>query len=811
MARKWSAGSAQKRVMGAVLLATVATGPIMVAATVPALAQSEAGRTFTIPAQPLADALVLFGAQSGYQVTVDGATIRGVRTSGVSGTLSPAQALSQLLTGTGFTSRITGNVVTIVPAPQSVDGAILTGPLRVEETISTMPAQVEIGNLSPAYAGGQVARGGKVGLLGSRDNLDTPFNVTQYTSQFIEDQQAQNLGDVLSSDPSIRNTYSRGSGRDEFNVRGFTLFNYDVSFNGLYGLSPRNSSAMIGVERVEVLRGPNALLNGMAPSGSIGGAINLVPKRAEAEPINRLTASYVSDSQFGLHADVGRRFGEAQQVGVRLNALYRDGDTAPKNSREDLKATALGLDYQGERFRLEADANYQYRDTNARSGLLFPPSAGTTIPRAPDANGNFFPDWTYWQTDELSGMVRGEFDFSPNWTGFAAVGARSYDFESVQTSWLMIDGAGTIGAIPARLNEYMDSLTAEAGIRGQFATGMLFHRPVLSTSVLDQDSGQMRVRGSTIFSNLYTPSRIAQPSLATITHIPKVGTTDISSIALADTIATANDEVQLTIGLRHQKVETATFDGVTGARTAHYDKSATTPSVALTVRPTEYLALYGNYIEGLSQGPTAPSTATNAGQVFAPFTTKQYEIGAKIDLDGFGATLALFQINQPSSFVDPSTLFFDVDGNQRNRGIEFSVHGEVTEGVRLLGGIALTDGELTETAGGTNDGNTAPAVPKRQLNLTGEWDTPFIPGLTLNSSLIHTGSQFVDVGNTQKIGNWTRWDLGVRYAFLAGDHPLTLRGTVENVLNKDYWLSAAREGLTVGAPRTVLVSITADF
>ena len=82
--------------------------------------------------------------------------------------------------------------------------------------------------LPEAYAGGEVARGARIGLLGNRDFLDTPFSATSYTAKLIEDQQAQNIGDVLVNDPSVRNTYSRGAGRDEFNVRGFTLFNLSL-------------------------------------------------------------------------------------------------------------------------------------------------------------------------------------------------------------------------------------------------------------------------------------------------------------------------------------------------------------------------------------------------------------------------------------------------------------------------------------------------------------------------------------------------------------------------------------------------------
>jgi iron complex outermembrane receptor protein len=110
-----------------------------------------------------------------------------------------------------------------------------------------------------------------------------------------------------------------------------------------------------------------------------------------------------------------------------------------------------------------------------------------------------------------------------------------------------------------------------------------------------------------------------------------------------------------------------------------------------------------------------------------------------------------------------------------------------------------------------NDGNRAPAVPQFQFNAAAEWDTPFLPGLTLTARMLRTSRQYVDVGNTQEIPGWTRFDVGARYGFKANGTPMVVRATVENVFNKNYWQSAAREGLTVGAPLTVLLSVTAEF
>lgn len=784
--------------------ASAAWGPVAQAQPAQAGSGQAAGLLpFDIPAAPLNQVLTRLANESGILLAATPALVADRHSNGVRGRYSSQEALAQALAGTGLrATREAPNQYRLSALPES-EAAMLDSVTVTGNALSS--------GLPPVFAGGQVATGGRLGLLGNRDDMSTPFSATQYTSKLIEDQQAQNIGDVLVNDPSVRNTYSRGAGRDEFNIRGFSLYNYDVSFNGLYGVSPRNSSSLIGVERVEVLRGPNALLNGMAPYGSVGGSINLVPKRAGPDPLNRYTVSYIGDSQFGAHADLARRYGDSQEFGVRLNVAGSGGDLPMDGASEDLGAVALGLDYQSERFRIEGDINYQNRRTDARSGLLFAPPAGVEIGAAPDARRNFFPSWTYWKTKEWSGAVRAEYDLAPDWTVYGAVGARKHDFESLQTSWLMLDGEGNIGAVPARLNEALTSKTGEVGVRGRFQTGPLKHEPALSASVLDIDYSSARIRSSTVFSNIYHPADLAKPDIARPGDLPKTSETRLYSIALADTISFAEDRVQLIAGFRHQRIDSANFDAATGQRSSDYDKSAITPAFALTVRPTERLSLYGNYIEGLSQGGTAPEGSINAGEVFAPEISKQFELGAKYDFGQFATTVSAFQIDRPSSYLDPATQRYVSNGQQRNRGLELLVQGDAARGVRLLGGVAYTDARLTRTEGGVNDGNRAPAVPRFQFNASAEWDTPFVQGLTLTARVLRTSSQIVDVGNTQEIPGWTRFDVGARYAFNANGKPVVIRAMVENVLNKNYWQSAAREGLTVGAPLTVLLSVSTEF
>lgn len=264
--------------------------------------------------------------------------------------------------------------------------------------------------LPPVYAGGQVASGGRVGLLGNKDFMETPFSTISYTEKYIEDTQAQTITDVIAAtDPSVFSNGLKGTYSENYSIRGFNSNISDVSIGGLYGMAPYYRISPEMFERVEVLKGPSALLNGMPPGGSVAGSINLVPKRAGAEPLTRITGTYMSDAQFGGHLDVGRRFGEEQQFGVRFNSVYRDGDTATDHQRMKAELNALGLDWRGERARLSADlyeSEDRVRGQNRGIGL----AEGVPVPRPPKSDTLLNPDWGFVQTRDKGVIVRGEYD-----------------------------------------------------------------------------------------------------------------------------------------------------------------------------------------------------------------------------------------------------------------------------------------------------------------------------------------------------------------------------------------------------------------
>lgn len=181
--------------------------------------------------------------------------------------------------------------------------------------------------LVPAYLDGQIAHGGRIGMLGEQKAMDVPFNVIGYTSKLVQDQQAKTIADVVKNDAGVQAVQGYGNFAETYRIRGFKLDGDDMTMGGLSGVVPRQVMDTQMLERIEVFKGANALVNGAASSG-VGGMINLEPKRAEDIPTTRIGVDYTGDSQVGGALDLGRRFGDDNQFGARVNLLHREGKGA---------------------------------------------------------------------------------------------------------------------------------------------------------------------------------------------------------------------------------------------------------------------------------------------------------------------------------------------------------------------------------------------------------------------------------------------------------------------------------------------------
>ncbi|MEZ2221559.1 TonB-dependent receptor [Rhizobium sp. RCC_161_2] len=670
--------------------------------------------------------------------------------------------------------------------------------------------------LPEEYPGGQIAKGGRVGMLGNRDVMDTPFSTTSYTAKTIEDKGASTVADVVANDPSVRNTHASGGMLDSFYIRGFPVNegNFgEVAFDGVYGIAPTYRVFTDYAERVEVLKGPSALLYGISPNSSVGGAINIVPKRAPAEDLTRVTTDYTSDLQGGTHLDFARRFGEEQQFGMRFNGSLQGGNTPIDDQTQQAYVGALALDYQGENFRATVDVIGQKQHFDAPQRPFFP-VAGIAIPDAPDGRLNIQEPWEWSRSRDFSWLTRAEYDVSDTVTIFGAVGGGNSHVARLFGTPTLLNSSGDVSVIPQNFVFDVDRVTAETGARAKFDTGPVSHAVTLQATYLRQTLDRGSNSGTAQLTNIYDPVLRPEQNVLAPRNVGRASESNLSGIALSDTLSILDERVQLTVGGRWQSIDSKNFNATTGAVTSSSDETAVTPLIGLVVKPWENVSLYANYIEGLGIGDTAPATAVNAGETLAPYRTKQYEIGAKFDLGRVIVSTAVFQIEKPFGQLESqgSGLVFVNGGEQRNRGLEINVAGEVTSDVRLLGGVAFIDGKLTKTNNAATVGNKPIGVPSVQANLGAEWDTQFLEGLTLAANMIYTDGQFADTANKQELASWTRFDLGARYATEIQQRPVTFRASVENVFNRDYWSGVASFGtISQGAPLTVKLSMTTDF
>lgn len=686
-------------------------------------------------------------------------------------------------------------------------------------TIQVGPsADASAKGLSIPYAGGEVAKGGRLGILGAQDNMDAPFSVTHYTQEFIQNHEAASVGDVLQHDPAVRVARGFGNFQQVYLVRGFPIFSDDMTYNGLYGILPRQYLAAELIERVEVLRGASAFLNGAAPaiSGSMGGAIDVIPKRAPKKDLAEFTIGGQSDNQIYAAADIATRSPDGT-FGVRVNAVTNNGQTALDDENQELKMATVGADYRGSNLRVSADLGYQNLEMEATQPSITI-ADNLKIPKAPDAGKNIAQPWTYSAERDIFSTVRAEYDFTGNIMGWIAAGSREGKENSVLSAFLVVnDMNGDYSANRFDVIHKDSITTGELGLRIQFQTYEIQHALTLSINDYQNHSRNAYLIFDPFNNNIYDATDAISPtsiqfSGGNLNHPLVTLKTATHSYAFADELAMLDKKLLLILGARNQNISEYSYRYESGSELSKYDESRITPLAAAVYKLSSQYSLYANYAEGLLKGDIAPETnniglVTNGGEALKPYQAKQVEMGIKYDGNSLGAALGIFNIRKPLAGFDNNNSFTILD-NQINKGLELSVYGEASSTLKILGGISILNTD--------NHGKNAIGAPKTQANLGLEWSISAIPGLSVNTDIMYTGAQYADINNMQTVPSWSRLDLGARYATkIWGSHPLTIRASVENLTDQNYWASAGgfpdSSYLTIGNPRTFLLFATINF
>ena len=436
------------------------------------------------------------------------------------------------------------------------------------------------------------------------------------------------------------------------------------------------------------------------------------------------------------------------------------------------------------------------------------------VPSPPNPKTLINPDWSYVSNKDRGAMMRAEYDLTDNITAYASFGhsKSKYEYNGATTANLL-DNHGTIETIIGQLAFDLNKRSADIGLKGQFDTGPVGHQWVINTTYYkhrQHDYGVRRVAGANWITNMYDPKW--GEAVPFNTPPISVSSLELKSYGMADMLSFMEDKLQLTLGLRYQEVKSDNTSLMGSPVTTSYNKHALTPGAAILFKATEHVSLYGNYIEGLTKGDSAPIYAENYPEVFAPYKTKQTELGIKLDYGNIVNSISIFNIKKPSSYTDVNTNIFTSGGEQRNRGIEWNFIFSPIDTVRLMGGASYIKPELTKLANHANEGNIATGVAKMQGKLGAEWDIHAGAGMvTLSANATAVSKQYLNQENNLSVPGHTIFDVGARYNAKVSGHPFTLRAEVKNLTNKAYWGMPRLSNLSLGAPRTFLFSGSYDF
>ena len=691
-------------------------------------------------------------------------------------------------------------------------------------------------------------------LLGRANAFTAPITVVNYDEKRINNKQARTLTDAIAStDASVMAFGGESNTLTGLYFRGFQLDARQFSVNGLAGMYGTQGTANVHVGSAQLIKGASTAVTGMDPEGAVSGALNIETKKASDEGNRKVGLAWFSDSRVQTTADIGQRFGESKQFGIRANAKLRHGDTPRDGYKEDDKEFALNADYRGEKLRVALDTVYAKRKTNGgRARMQDIQNAAGKLYAAPDGKTNLLPSWNWQNTVGQTHMLTFEYDTDHSFQITGGIGynkARYYGTlispTVCRTATATCNTANQYTTGTARLtDQYFRTLSMNLSARGEFYTGPVSHnRSTAFDRIIRQRATYRGTAAGRSTATIY-PERgnIAGQLEAFKPDYPNTWENSanldarikVNSLALSDTLGFLDNSLRLTVGGRLQHVE------YTDKKANETGKShRISPMLMAAWLPSPDLVVYGNYMQDLE--PADIKTDDDGNTTMAkPRVSRQFELGVRKNWGDVVTTLSLFQIKRPgywrgqtnangrltygnksdfAKYKAKGGAAGDEQGTERNRGIEFNVYGNLlNKTLRPSFGLMYLRADLKNYPNSRDMliNGVQVASPRVIAKAGIEWDTPFVQGLTLNANVQYYGKSYQDTQKKYAFPSYTLVDVGARYAKKFGErNTLTVSGAVENVFNKNYWQVQRgqydRSFAVVGMPRTFWLKADYSF
>ncbi len=637
--------------------------------------------------------------------------------------------------------------------------------------------------------------------------LDIPQSISVVTQDQIQDQNIKSISEAVRYVPGV-SIHQGENNRDQITIRGNNT-TADFFIDGARD-DAQYFRDLYNIERLEVLKGSNAIAFGR---GGSGGVINRVSKTADGERVRQITLSGGSFANKRVQTDIGDKIND--KVSLRLNSMIEDTETfrqygnlqryginptATFNINDDTKVEAGYEHFHDERFN--------DRGIPSHNGYAFYTDPKTFF-------GN--PEQNVSDATINSGyaIITHEFTEDTQLRNYTRYTDNSKFYQNVYAS-SAVNSSGDLTISGYNNSVERGNFTNQTDVTKKFETGSLKHTALVGMEVTRQDSETFR---NTAFFNDTTTS-VTVPASNPITTDPityRQSSSDADNSSEVRVYAgyiqdqiDINKYVQVIGGLRLDSFEIDYHNNRNGTDLSRTD-NLVSPRLGVILKPREDVSVYGSYsVSYLPSSGDQFSTLTAQTEGLKPEHLENHEIGTKWDINpSLNVSAAIYQLDRTNTSAtdpnDPTRLVST--GASRTRGVEFGATGKITDKWQIIGAYAFQDAEITKTTTAAASGAKVALVPQTIVSIWNKYD--FTEKWAAAIGVINQSDQYAAVDNTVRLKGFTRFD-GAAFYNITPDYRLQLN--VENILDREYIETAHNNNnIQPGSPQRFILSLTANF
>ena len=695
------------------------------------------------------------------------------------------------------------------PAPRDTVVRDSLPPATAVDTAKTSPTAPE---LRPVKVVGKSSRGSgylrfETGTATKTPTLlrDVPQAVTVINRALIRDQGMQGMADVVRYVPGI--TMGQGEGnRDQPTIRGNST-TADFFINGVRD-DTQYFRDLYNVERVEALKGSNAMVFGR---GGGGGVINRVMKEADWSPSGELTLQGGSYDNRRATLDVGGGFND--KVAARFNGVYENSGLFRDNvwlKRQGINPT-LSIASASRKSRLSL--GYENFSDHRTADRGIPSFANGPIQT--DVS-TFFgnPSLSYSAVRVNGASVVAAHTTSSGFNLSNQTRFTSYDKIYQNVFPLAVNASGTTVSLSAYNSAHeRKNLFNQTDLTYAARTGPVGHMLLLGAEIGRQVTDNFRNTGFFNDTAATFVAPVTAPTITTPVSFRQSATdadnhvTNTARSIYAQDQVTLTDHLQMIGGVRYESFGIRYHNNRSDSSLSRSD-AMISPRVGLLLKPVPTASVYANYsVSFLPSAGDQFSSLTDVTKGLEPEKFGNLEAGAKWDVaDRVSLTAALYRLDRSNTRApDPNNPGITVQtGSQRSSGYELGITGHITPAWDIAGGYARQRAVIASTTSAAKSGMTVPLVPAATLSLWNKYHVA--PRLSLALGLTHQTDMYAAISNTVKLPAFTRVDGGI---YLSLTESVGAQLNLENIFNEKYYpLANGNNNITPGSPRSVRVLLT---